>query len=430
MKEKIIKLFKSKLARNGIWLILLQGFNTIVPILTLPYITRILSKSGYGDFALALNWVGYFQVIVEYGFGLTGARKVATRSNDKSIEEVHSNIIFARIILIVICYSILGTILLFAPMTQSQLFCTLLLSIMIIAIAFQQNWFFQGIQKMQNIAIVNIVSRIISVVLIFLLVKKPEDLYLYCILYVSNYVISSIFGCLIVRYKYKIKLKFHGIKKIINELKDGWYLFISSALTKIFGTVGATILGLIATNEDVATYAAINKIPYILILLFSAISQAIYPHMCQSFEKSKEIGKKQIKTISRPILIFFSLLAMILIIFNKPIVHIAFGEQYENDSLLLIPFCIWVIISIVNNFLGIQMLVASGHQKEYSKSFMISVIIMLLLMFILGPTMRSYGIAIAQAVSEIILTIILIYFIKSCWKNKTTRSQSIKTKER
>lgn len=67
------------------WLFVLQVFNTVVPMITLPYVTRILGASGYGDFSLALNWVLYFQVIVEYGFGYWGARKVATmvRSNCK-----------------------------------------------------------------------------------------------------------------------------------------------------------------------------------------------------------------------------------------------------------------------------------------------------------------------------------------------------------
>lgn len=75
MNKKLADLFKSKVLANSAWLIVLQVFNTIVPLLTLPYITRVLGTSNYGVFSLALNWVTYFQVIVEYGFGFTGARK-------------------------------------------------------------------------------------------------------------------------------------------------------------------------------------------------------------------------------------------------------------------------------------------------------------------------------------------------------------------
>ena len=77
MNKKLADLLKSKVLANSAWLIILQVFNTIVPLLTLPYITRVLGTSNYGVFSLALNWVTYFQVIVEYGFGFTGARKVS-----------------------------------------------------------------------------------------------------------------------------------------------------------------------------------------------------------------------------------------------------------------------------------------------------------------------------------------------------------------
>ena len=82
MNKKLADLFKSKVLANSAWLIVLQVFNTIVPLLTLPYITRVLGTSNYGVFSLALNWVTYFQVIVEYGFGFTGARKVSVHGDD------------------------------------------------------------------------------------------------------------------------------------------------------------------------------------------------------------------------------------------------------------------------------------------------------------------------------------------------------------
>lgn len=90
MIRKIRKLAESKVVKNGFWLLVLQGFNTIIPMLTIPYITRLLSKGSYGEFSLALNWIGYFQVVVEYGFGLTGARKVAVSKDRAEINHIHS----------------------------------------------------------------------------------------------------------------------------------------------------------------------------------------------------------------------------------------------------------------------------------------------------------------------------------------------------
>ena len=77
MQNRLSHILNSKIIKNSFWLTILQCVNTIVPMLTIPYITRVLGTSEYGNFSTALNWIIYFQVIVEYGFGLTGAKKTA-----------------------------------------------------------------------------------------------------------------------------------------------------------------------------------------------------------------------------------------------------------------------------------------------------------------------------------------------------------------
>ena len=77
MQNKLRQILNSKIIKNSFWLTILQCVNTVVPMLTIPYITRVLGTSEYGNFSTALNWIIYFQVIVEYGFGLTGAKKTA-----------------------------------------------------------------------------------------------------------------------------------------------------------------------------------------------------------------------------------------------------------------------------------------------------------------------------------------------------------------
>ena len=101
--ENIKKMISTKLFKNGMWLFLLQIFNTVVPLLTLPYITRVLGASNYGIFSLSLNWITYFQVIVEYGFGFTGARKVSIEG-DSSLQNLYSRIISARLLLLAVSY--------------------------------------------------------------------------------------------------------------------------------------------------------------------------------------------------------------------------------------------------------------------------------------------------------------------------------------
>lgn len=412
MNNLLKKIYTSKVATNGLWLVLLQSFNTIVPLITLPYITRVLSTDSYGEFSLALNWIGYFQVIVEFGFGLTGARKVAMRENDDELNLIHSNILYARILLMIFSFVFLVIISTIFSVPKTQIISMIILFLMVLATAFQQNWLFQGMSDMKPIAIINMVSRVISVILIFSLVNDTKDLYLYCFLYISNFIMASLMGYVIVYKKYKIRLIFVTFQQIITEIKEGWYLFLSSAMSKIFSGIGITILGIAATKSEVGIYSAINKIPLILTLFFAAISQALYPFMCTQFSISMDKGLEMLKKIAVPIIGLFSILSIILVIFNKSIILILFGESYSNYSTLLIPFVVWVLAGIINNFLGIQSLVAAGYQKEYSREFQKSVIFMLISMLVLGRYFGSFGIAYSSMFSELFLSILLYRKLK------------------
>lgn len=418
MKSKIKNIFNSNIAKNGFWLIILQGFNTIVPLLTIPYITRILSASAYGEFSLALNLIGYFQVVVEYGFGLLGARKIATRQSDDELGIIRSRILGARFILLFISAILMLGIAFAGKYDSRQMMCTGILFGLVVATVFQQTYFFQGVADMRPVSVINIISRTISVIFIFIFVKNSEDLYLYCLLYISTSIISSVAAFVIIKKKYLAKLKRVSMKSVFTEIKEGWDLFVSSAMSKIFASAGITILGFWATKSEVGIYSAINKIAYVLVLLFGAVSQALYPHICKAFSESNQHGIQLVKKYSKPVILFFTFIGIFLSVLNKPIVRIAFGVEYEGYSLILLPFTAWVIFGIINNFLGIQTLVGSGNQSVYGRCMAISIMLMIILMLGFSRIWGVYGVAIATLLSEMILTALLAYNVKKYVTNR------------
>lgn len=169
----IKSLLKTKLFKNGFWLFVLQVFNTVVPLVTLPYIIRVLGTDNYGIFSISLNWITYFQVIVEYGFGYTGSRKVSINKDD-SIQPLYSRIISARLILMLISYSAMNVFSFIARISIEQYFSMTILFLVIVGVSFQLTWLFQGKQDMKFITIVNAVSRLISVVLVFYLLEISQ----------------------------------------------------------------------------------------------------------------------------------------------------------------------------------------------------------------------------------------------------------------
>ena len=375
---------------NSAWLIVLQVFNTIVPLLTLPYITRVLGTSNYGVFSLALNWVTYFQVIVEYGFGFTGARKVSVHGDD-GLQELYSRIITARILLLCGTFFAMNILSVALHASSAQYVSMNILFLIILGVAFQLTWLFQGKQDMKLIAIINAVSRLFSVLMVFALVHSENHLYLYCICYAITFLLSAALGILLARKKYGLKVRLCKIADAISEIKDGWYLFISQAMSKIFSGIGTTVLGAVATPSIVGIYSAIYKIPYIMVLFFSPISQALYPH------------------ISVP---SFALAGLAIILLRDHLILIAFGKNYLEYSAIIIPLVLWMLFSVINNFIGIQFLVASGNQKLYSRAFTIGSLITVGMNILLGGVLGIYGVSFAAPIGEMSLTILLYFSVK------------------
>lgn len=412
--KELKKIKHSKLLKNGIWLFVLQVFNTIVPMITLPYVTRILGASRYGDFSLALNWILYFQVIVEYGFGYWGARKVATTGKEQ-LQNTFSRIITARIVLLLFSFIVMCIVYVFSGKEFSHFTCMCILFLMVLGVTFQLTWLFQGMQDMKFITMINAASRTISVFLVFALVKNVGDVYLYCFLYSCTYILSAIIGLYMANKMYGLKVRICRFKGAKSALEEAWPLFISQAMSKVLSGFGVTVLGMTATSSAVGIYSAVYKIPYTMALFFNPISQATYPDISAAFSKSKETGYKRVKKIGALVVPLFAGAAVIIALFHHPIVWLLFGDEYANNSIILVPLAAWFVLSVINNFLGIQILVASGHQKEYSNAFLVSAICSVILYVVLGKLWGLFGIAFSTCIAELLLTILLIFNVKKVY---------------
>ncbi|WP_290214018.1 oligosaccharide flippase family protein [Planococcus notacanthi] len=406
------KIFSSNVFKNGAWLYVLQIFNTLVPFLTLPYITRVMGSSSFGFFSFSLNIIGYFQVLVEYGFNLSASRKIAITNDKKEINRIFSSIMVIKLLLCFITFIVMFFIIILFDIKKEQSLTMFILYLLVVGSSIQQTWLFQGLQRMKYITIISVIARSISLILIFVFVKNADDLYLYSFLYAFTFLFSGIASLILVFKTLKIKFVLPSYQDIILELRDGWHTFTTSAMTKIFSGFGITTLGITSTEAAVGIYSAIQKIPLIISMMFAPISQAIFPYISKHYTDSFNKGLNKVKVIGlyvMPIIIFISL---VLVVESESLVRILFGEEYAEYSFLLIPLTCWMFFSVLNNFLGIQILVASGYLKEYSTAFKLGLLALLIVNIVFGSIWGVFGIALAAFVGEFILSIALIYQIR------------------
>ena len=408
-------LLHKKAFSNGVWLYLLQFFNAVIPLLTLPYIVRILDTENYGIFSVALNIVVYMQVFVEYGFGMSATRKAALCQCEKTkynLNSLFTVIIIIRTILMMVCFVIFAFYAFVYHGDLELCFSVAVLMLSLIGCCFQMNWLFQGLQDMKFISLVNIISRTISVIFIFSFIKSKNDLLLYCFIYSISSVLSGLMSFIISVIKYHMRLVKITFAEIKQEFLDGFFVFTTQLSSKVFGAIGITFLGLFAPYTEVGIFSVIQKIINVMILVWNPVTQVLYPISSEHMSKNFVAGKQFVYKVRRFIMPVFVLMAICVAMFSKFSISILFGPECARFYYWLFPLLLWVIIAINNNFLGIQILLGGGYDKDYSKCFQIGVISTILLNFILIYYFHGTGASIAPALSEVILCGMLLRHIR------------------
>lgn len=372
---KIRAIVKNRIFKNGIWLMLMQIFNTVVPLVTVPFVTRALTPSGYGQFSSALNIILYCQVVVEYGFQLSGTRRIAIARDSQEIERAYNLILFSRLFLLMVSAVIMGILCLNISTDVVFCRCVVLLFTMVIGTALQSTWFFQGMEDMRSITLVNVAARSISVICVFLTLNQNNALYWYCLFYAITYLIAGVFHLIVATKKYQIRIQPPKFSQILSTLAENKTLFVSCAVSSLFSGFGTTLLTLFSTSYYVGVFSAIHKIPYIMSMFFTPMSQAIYPHVNKLAHSSPRECFSFVKKVAIPIVGLFTLGAGLIILLREMVTCIGFGKAYVGYADVVIPLLLQMLFGVVNNFLGIQILVALGYEKYYSQSFVVSMIV-------------------------------------------------------
>ena len=404
---------------NGLWMYLLQAFNTILPLITLPYVTRILGADGYGYFSIAFNIIGYFQVAIDYGFDMSATRRLATSEDHKAtLRKSFSSVLIARMLIFSACCLISIPYCSWSGPFSLQCCSLLVMLFSAFGSSLQQTWVFQGMQDMKYISIVNIIGRVISTTLVFVFVRSSSDILLYCLLYSITPVVSGLFGIFLTKVKYGVHFHFCTASEIIAEFRDGFFVFTTQLSSKVFSSIGVTILGIMASPNVVGVYSALQKIPHVVTLAWAPISQVLYPISSRHMKYGYAEGTRFVSGKKRFFLSIFGGLAVLLALVSKPLVLLLFGSEYADYSFWVIPLLAWLVVAIYNNFLGIQTLLASGHDREYSKCFQLSVIATIVLNLLLIYLFGGTGAAFAPLLSELVLAFTLKRSVTSLEHNE------------
>ena len=386
-------------------ILFLYGFSfakIVLPLLLLPYLTRVLSVESYGLVAYTKSLVAYFQLFIDFGFVLSGTKKIAKFRDDRNkINCIIGDIMVARIGLAIISIPVLIIFSLYIPIFHGVELFLYLSFIPVFLTIFLFDFLFRGIEKMHLLTIRFVVMKGISTALTFIFVHDDNDIFLIPLLDIIGSIVAIVFVFIQIR-KENFKIKSNGIKSSISELKDSSVFFVSNIAQTAFSALNTILIGLFLSSGDVAFWSLCIQLVTAVQTMYQPITDGIYPQM---------VASKKISTVKKVLKIFMPLIGLgciFTIVVSRYALIIIGGMKYsyaENILRLLVPVMFFGFPCII---FGWPTLGAINKDKQVTISTIVGATFQLIFLLALGLSgnFNLVTIAFCRSLTEILLFLI------------------------
>lgn len=399
-----------QIIKNYLYNALYQIFILIVPLVTTPYLARVLGPTGIGINSYTNSVIQYFILLGSVGVSLYGNRQIAfVRENKKKLSQTFYEIFFMRCFTIILSYFAFMLFLLF---TSNYFIYYLAQSISIIAAALDISWFFMGVENFVVTILRNLIVKIITVISIFLLVKSIKDLSIYILILSLSLLIGnfSLFPSL---RKYIRKPNFQALK-IFRHLKPSIVLFIPQVAIQIYLVLNKTMLGAMDSVTAAGYFDSSDKIVRMVLAVVTATGTVMLPHVANAFAKGE---KQKTKKYLYKIFSFVSCIAVPmmfgLMAICRKFVPLFFSNQFSAVIPVMEIESIIVLLIAWGSALGDPFLLPTNQIRPYTLSVIFGAVINLIANIPLILLWGAVGTSIATVLSEATVTFYRMFSIRN-----------------
>lgn len=418
----IKEIIKTPMAGNFISIVFYQGVNFLLPLISFPYLIRVLEIERWGSVSFGFALMQYFIMFTDFGFNNSGTKYISMHRDDLGKVNTYLNsAMLGRLFLCLVSFAILFILITFFSRFSTEAIFYLLFFGMVIGNTLCPMWLFQGMERMKYMTVFYIIAKSVTFLPLFFLVRKPEDYIIVPVFYSLGYLLAGMICLYIVYHKMGMRWFFPSFTSIRFTMKDSATYFLSRASTSLFTTSNTFLLGLIGGDIAAGYYSAAEKLYQAYNQLLGPFTGVLFPHIAKTHDVP--FFKKIFKTIS---LANIAIVTLVLLLSG----YIILIATPEPESLgvfrILMIGCYATIPSIL---LGYPFLAAMGHSLYTNSTIILTSlfhIVGLLLLFIFG-LLSIYSVAIMVVISETILFCFRVWgvrkynLLKRCNKNKNER---------
>ena len=406
MEIKSILKRNKLLLENFSYLSILQLFSLLFPLITYPYLLRLFGLELYGVIVFAQAIVMNISLLINYGFNLSGTHIIASSREDKTtINETVSSIYIIKASIWFLCLIVYSVVVLYVDYFAKYRLLYLTTYFLTVNEVLLPVWYFQGIEKMKYMTFINLGVRCIFVILIFIIVKRPDQYYYVPLLNSVGAVLGGMAALIIVFRFHRVSFKLPKYSILKKYFNNSTPFFISSLSINVYAYLGKLVVGSFLGMKEISIYDMAEKITSLMKIPGGLAVQASFPRIC----KVKSI--RFVNQIMGCTVIGVVVLYIILLIFTNKLVFILSGESIPIAVTVIRILALTSICASINGFFGSNRLVIWGYKNIYMRVAVSGCFIYLaiLLCLYLSHQISIYSIAFLPLFTEIVIA--LTYFI-------------------
>lgn len=403
----------SSIRKNFFYNVLLNVSNVLFPLVTAPYIARVLEPDGVGLYNFAVLYASYFALFACLGMPNYGMREIAKKRDSDTdrrdaISELFSINVMASILVSVVFVISVFTI----PHLSDNMMLFLVAGFLIYLAPFKVDWYFTGMEQFKFITTRNIVVRFLTIICIFLFVKTKSDLIIYVALYVANQIGGGIWAYIMMtRRESHPRISFTS-RRVLRHFKPLLILFSSSVAMSIYTMLDTVMLGFMSDYDQVGYYSSATHVSKAILMAVISLSLVVVPRISYYAENNDFDSVRDLVRKSMSVNAFLAFPVAIGLASLSPwFVPLFFGQEFMG-AIVPLEIMSMVIIAIgFNNLIGLQILIGLGHDRLYLYSILFGTIPNVLLNLVLIPRLGAIGASISSVSAEILILLIMIFFV-------------------
>lgn len=337
------------------YLSLLQIAGYVFPLITMPYLARVIGADGFGKIAFASAIVVWIQTISDWGFNLTATRDVAQNRDDKEkVSRIFSNVLWARCLLTVFSGLLLFIAISLVPYFHENAAIIWITFLLVPGHILFPDWFFQAIEKMKYTTIFNLIFKLIFTVAVFIFIRDREDYLIQPLLTTIGYLLCGAGALILILKKWKYKLYGPNWSEIWETIKGSTDVFINNLMPNLYNSFSVMLLGFFGGATANGLYDGGSRFPSIFYQFQSVLSRAFYPFLSRRPDKHSFYAKINMATALAG--------AILLIVVSPWLIKIMLGDEFEKSVIVMQILSFSVVFLAMSYTYGTNYLII--HHEE------------------------------------------------------------------